>query len=55
MTEKDGWFKMTQLEQKLHQRECAVSKDGIPFFIKQINRHRMIRTNKSHNLRAQRG
>lgn len=36
---------------RIYSREGSLSNDGVVFFVKQLYDDRMIRTNKSHNLR----
>lgn len=43
---------MKEIKQKLYNRDGSLPEDNIPFFIKQMDKDRMIRTNNSHNMRA---
>jgi hypothetical protein len=43
---------MRDIKSRIYNRDGGLSDDNTPFFIQQQNKDRMIRTNKSHNLRA---
>ena len=43
---------MKEINQRLYSREGNLPNDQAPFFIKEMQKDRMVRINRSHNMRA---